>query len=296
MTPGGSPTDVTRLPERTEISMTDQFRITVIGGGTMGQSIAVAVLMRTAAELTLVESVTSRHQEMRESVIVAATARGAVHPANRLHVVSDVSRADLADLIIEAVPEIPELKTRVLRAAELRVRDGGILTSNTSSLSVTGLAQSLDAPGRFLGMHFFQPVPDTTLTELVLHPAVLGATVESAQLWTERLHREPISAQDAPGFATSRLGLAIGLEAMRMVEEDVASIEDIDRGMQLGYQHAVGPLRMTDMVGLDVRLAIAEYLASTLGPRFEPPQILRDMVAQGHIGRKSGRGFFEWSD
>lgn len=276
--------------------MADSSRIIVIGGGTMGRSIATAALMHTTADLTLVESVAGRHDEIHEGVTTDATQRGAANASARLQVLEDVAQADLADLIIEAVPEIQELKTRVLRAAELRLRDGGILTSNTSSLSVTALAQALEFPERFLGMHFFQPVPDTTLTELVLHPSVHGATVEVAQTWTERLHRESISAQDTAGFATTRLGLAIGLEAMRMLEESVASAADIDRGMQLGYQHAVGPLRMTDMVGLDVRLAIAEYLTSTLGPRFEPPQILRDMVAHGHIGRKSGRGFFDWDE
>ena len=270
--------------------------ITVIGGGTMGRGIAIAALVNTDAEVALVETATERHDDLRSGIVAESIERGAEDAGSRLTVTPAVEDAPHADLIVEAVPEIPELKTRVLRAAELRLREDGILTSNTSSLSISELAGALDAPERFLGMHFFQPVPDTVLTELILHPGVSGAAVEAAQRWTERLHRESISAQDAPGFATSRLGLAIGLEAMRMVEEGVATPEDIDRGMRLGYQHAVGPLRMTDMVGLDVRLAIAEYLASTLGPRFEPPQILRDMVAEGRIGRKSGRGFFDWSE
>lgn len=270
--------------------------ITVIGGGTMGRGIAVAALVRTDADVALVETAVERHGELRDGIVAESSERGADGPGSRLTVTASIEAAPAADLVVEAVPEIPELKTRVLRAAEQRLRPGGILTTNTSSLSISQLAGALEHPERFLGMHFFQPVPDTVLTELILHPSVSGATVETAQSWTERLHRESISAQDAPGFATSRLGLAIGLEAMRMVEEGVATPEDIDRGMRLGYQHAVGPLRMTDMVGLDVRLAIAEYLASTLGPRFEPPQILRDMVADGRIGRKSGRGFFDWPE
>ena len=270
--------------------------LTVIGGGTMGRGIAVAALVNTDAAVALVETATERHDELRSGIAGEAAERGAADAASRLSVLAAVEEAAPADLVVEAVPEIPELKTRVLRAAEQRLRDGGIVTSNTSSLSITDLAATLDRPERFLGMHFFQPVPDTVLTELVLHPGVEGSAVEAAQAWTERLHRESISAQDAPGFATSRLGLAIGLEAMRMVEEGVATAEDIDRGLRLGYQHAVGPLRMTDMVGLDVRLAIAEYLASTLGPRFDPPQILRDMVAAGRLGRKTGGGFFDWSE
>ncbi|MBL3688218.1 3-hydroxyacyl-CoA dehydrogenase family protein [Leucobacter zeae] len=270
--------------------------ITVIGGGTMGRGIAVAALVRTDADVALVETAVDRHDELRDGIVAESSERGADGAGSRLTVTASIDATPAADLVVEAVPEIPELKTRVLRAAEQRLRPGGILTTNTSSLSISQLAGALEHPDRFLGMHFFQPVPDTVLTELVLHPAASGATVEAAQAWTERLHRESISAQDAPGFATSRLGLAIGLEAMRMVEEGVATPEDIDRGMRLGYQHAVGPLRMTDMVGLDVRLAIAEYLASTLGPRFEPPQILRDMVAEGRIGRKSGRGFFDWPE
>lgn len=270
--------------------------ITVIGGGTMGRGIAVAALVNTAATLSLVETASERHGSLRKSIADEVADRGGSAPPARLTFFADVSEAPEADLIVEAVPEIPTLKTAVLRAAEMRLRVGGILTSNTSSLSISELAATLAQPARFLGMHFFQPVPDTVLTELILHPGVAGVTVETAQRWTQQLNRESITAADAPGFATSRLGLAIGLEAMRMVEEGVASAADIDRGMQLGYQHAVGPLRMTDMVGLDVRLAISEYLESTLGPRFAPPQILRDMVAAGHFGRKSGQGFFAWDN
>ena len=270
--------------------------ITVIGGGTMGRGIAVASLVATPARVTLVETGAERRAALARDVVAEAAERGAEDPDGRFAVVATIAESPAADLIVEAVPEIPELKHRVLREAEGRLRAGGILTSNTSSLGIGSLATALAEPGRFLGMHFFQPVPDTVLTELVLHPGVDGATVERAERWTAALGRESIAARDVPGFATSRLGLAIGLEAMRMLEEGVASAEDIDRGMRLGYQHAVGPLRMTDLVGLDVRLAIAEYLAAHLGPRFEPPRILREMVAEGRLGRKTGRGFFDWPD
>lgn len=267
--------------------------VTVIGGGIMGSGIAIAALVNTTAHVALVEANPAMHGRLTELISAECEARGA-SSAGRFSVHSDVTDSPEADLIVEAIPEVIDLKHRVLRAAEQRLAPNGILTSNTSSLSITGLASALDQPERFLGMHFFQPVPDTVLTELILHPDASGQTVEQASAWVERLGREAITASDTPGFATSRLGLAIGLEAIRMVEEGVASPEDIDRGMQLGYQHAVGPLRMTDMVGLDVRLAIAEYLTSTLGPRFEPPALMRQMVAEGKLGRKSGQGFFEW--
>ena len=269
--------------------------VTVVGGGTMGRGIAVASLVRTPAAVWLVETADGLREELARGIAADAEARGAHGAGSRLSVVGSLAETPEAELIVEAVPEIPELKHRVLREAEGRLAAGGVLASNTSSLSIASLAAALERPGRFLGMHFFQPVPDTVLTELILHDGVDGQAVEAAERWTAALGREAITARDVPGFATSRLGLAIGLEAIRMLEEGVASAEDIDRGMRLGYQHAVGPLRMTDMVGLDVRLAIAEYLAEHLGPRFEPPQLMRDLVAAGRLGRKSGRGFFDWA-
>lgn len=269
--------------------------VVVIGGGTMGRGIAVTTLVNAQAVVSIVDTNAAAHAQLRSAVAADAESRGASCDG-RLHVVGSLDSVATADLIVEAVPEILGLKRDVLRAAESRLTPSGVLASNTSSLSITELANQLSAPERFLGMHFFQPVPDTTLTELILHPGVATATVRAAERWTAELGREAISATDTPGFATSRLGLAIGLEAMRMFEDGVASAADIDRGMQLGYQHGVGPLRMTDMVGLDVRLAIAEYLTATLGSRFEPPQILRDMVARGDLGRKSGQGFFSWPE
>lgn len=274
--------------------MHEQSHVTVIGGGTMGAGIALTTLLHTSATVSLVETQTTHHQRLATAITSELHNRDQAEAAPRLLVVGELAATPLADLIVEAIPEIPSLKEAVLREAETRLRDGGLLASNTSSLSITGLAAAVTRPEQFLGMHFFQPVPDTTLTELIIHPRVSEETVAAAHRWTTALGREAITAADAPGFATSRLGLAIGLEAMRMVEEGVASPEDIDRGMQLGYQHAVGPLRMTDMVGLDVRLAISEHLAATLGDRFAPPKILRDKVAAGELGRKSGRGFFTW--
>lgn len=268
--------------------------ITVIGGGTMGRGIAITALVHTAGRLCLVETAAELRDPIAREIEAEASTRGARDARSRLSVVGEIGATAPAALIVEAVPEHPELKRRVLREAEQHLGEGGVLATNTSSLSIESLAGALEQPGRFLGMHFFQPVPDTVLTELILHPGVDDATVAAAERWTTELGRESISARDVPGFATSRLGLAIGLEAIRMLEEGVASAEDIDRGMRLGYQHAVGPLRMTDLVGLDVRLAIAEYLTARLGPRFEPPALLREMVAAGRLGKKSGRGFFDW--
>ncbi|MDF6045464.1 3-hydroxyacyl-CoA dehydrogenase family protein [Streptomyces sp. JH14] len=199
-----------------------------------------------------------------------------------------------ADLVVEAVPEDSALKARVLVAAEQAVSATTVLASNTSSLSVTELAAALTRPGRFLGMHFFNPVPASELVEIVVAPGTDAATTEAALRWTRCLGKKDVVVKDSPGFASSRLGLALGLEAIRMVEEGVAEPEAIDDAMRLGYKHPMGPLRLTDLVGLDVRLAIAEHLHATLGERFAPPRLLREKVARGELGRKTGQGFYTW--
>jgi len=270
--------------------------VTVIGGGKMGAGICIAFLEREHP-VTLVEANEERALEARGRILGELSQRGRVsETAADFIATTSASTVLPAALVIETVPESVDLKRSVLVDAEQLVEPGGILCSNTSSLSINSLAQPLANPERFLGMHFFQPVPDTTLIELVTGDATSESTLTSARNWAEDvLGRDPIVVRDSPGFSTSRLGVAIGLEAMRMVEDGIASADDIDKGMMLGYQHAVGPLRMTDMVGLDVRLAISEYLAREIGPRFEPPQILRDKVAAGELGQKSGRGFFDWN-
>lgn len=200
-----------------------------------------------------------------------------------------------AELYVEAVPEDAGLKADVLAALEAVAGPQAVLATNTSALSVGGLAAALDHPERFCGMHFFNPVPASALVELVHHDGTAPAVLERVRAWVGLLGKEAIVVADAPGFATSRLGVAVGLEAIRMVADGVASAADIDTGMRLGYRWAMGPLRLTDLVGLDVRLGIAEHLAATLGPRFEPPALLREMVARGELGQKSGRGFYDWS-
>jgi 3-hydroxybutyryl-CoA dehydrogenase len=274
----------------------------VVGAGTMGAGIA-QVLLGAGAEVVLVD----RDAELL--VVVVDRIRNGLErqwrepdAADRVEIAMarldtrlDVPQRRDLDLVIEAIPENPEIKKRVLREIEGRVGPDTLIGSNTSSLSISALGAVLDNPSRFIGMHFFNPVPKSDLLELVVGSATTADAVARAEQWAVRLGKTSIVVNDTPGFATSRLGLALGLEAIRMLDEGVASAEDIDTGMTLGYKHPMGPLRLTDLVGLDVRLAIAEHLAATLGPRFEPPQLLRKMVADGHLGKKSGRGFYEWA-
>lgn len=268
----------------------------------MGAGIAHAFLIR-GADVLVVERDDASAQAARERVESSAARsieRGAAggsldEVCSRLTV--SVNHDDFGDreLVVEAVPEDWDLKIASLRGVEERLAPGAVLASNTSSLSVSGLAEELARPQDFLGLHFFNPVPASTLIEVVIGQHTRPELVEQARTWVEGLGKTAVVVNDAPGFASSRLGVAIALEAMRMVEEGVATTEDIDNAMVLGYKHPTGPLRTTDIVGLDVRLGIAEYLHRTLGDRFAPPQILCDKVARGELGRKSGRGFFDWS-
>ncbi len=213
-----------------------------------------------------------------------------------LTVATDVGAFGACQLVVEAVPEILDLKLETLRAIEQQLPDFATLASNTSSIPLAQLAEVLDRPSQFIGLHFFNPVPASTLIEIVVHGEASDALAEKARGWVRALGKTPITVSDSPGFASSRLGVAIALEAIRVVEEGVASPADIDLAMELGYKHPSGPLKTTDIVGLDVRLGIAEQLERDLGPRFAPPQLLRDMVAEGKLGRKSGKGFYDWNN
>lgn len=268
--------------------------VAVVGAGTMGAGIA-ETFAAAGSTVYLIDPDRATREAAAGAIRAAAPPRGAgpVIPAASAADAREAGLGTGCALAIESVPENPALKVRVLAETE-RELSPALLCSNTSSLSIAALQAALARPERFLGMHFFQPVPRTGLVELVSAPETAPASAQAAAAIVRALGRRAIMVRDSPGFATSRLGLAIGLEAIRMVEEGVAGAEDIDVGMMLGYQHGVGPLRMTDMVGLDVRLAIAEHLAATLGPRFEPPALLREMVAAGRLGRKSGGGFFDW--
>jgi len=276
--------------------------VVVVGGGIMGAGIA-HVFAAAGSAVVVVEADEARAAAALgriERTLAKAEEKGKLASASqalqRVGVVTDVAAAPAdAPLYVEAVPEDAALKARVLAALEAVAGDDAVLATNTSALSVGALAAGLSRPQRFCGMHFFNPVPASALVELVHHEGTDGDVLQQVRDWVGVLGKEAIVVADAPGFATSRLGVAVGLEAIRMVQDGVASAEDIDTGMRLGYRWPMGPLRLTDLVGLDVRLGIAEHLAATLGPRFEPPALLREMVERGDLGQKSGRGFYDWT-
>ncbi|MFE5790756.1 3-hydroxyacyl-CoA dehydrogenase family protein [Rhodococcus erythropolis] len=274
----------------------------VIGGGRMGAGIA-QVFAGLGGAVTIAESGDAEAALQRVSTgLDRAHERGKLgdqDPATvlaRVSVVGAVSSLPPSlDLIVEAVPEIAALKVEVLAAAETVAGERTVISSNTSSMSIAELGAALTDPSRFIGMHFFNPVPASLLVEIVRAPQTRPEVVDSVRAWVSMLGKAEVLVNDSPGFATSRLGVGLGLEAIRMLEEGVADAESIDRAMELGYRHPMGPLRSTDLVGLDVRLAIAEHLASTLGDRFTPPALLREKVARGELGRKTGQGFHTWS-
>lgn len=275
-------------------------QVGVFGGGRMGAGITHAFLVAGSA-VTVIEAdenAAAAAAERVRSSLQKAAARNTLgadldEVAARLSVTADSGALAAADLVVEAVPELPDLKATVLAKVE-DVAPGAVVATNTSSLSIDQLAVGLGRPERFIGLHFFNPVPISELVEIVVGFKTDAGLVTAAQGWVAALGKTAITVSDSPGFASSRLGVAIALEAMRMLEDGVATAEDIDTAMTLGYKHPMGPLRTTDIVGLDVRLAIAEHLAREVGPRFEPPAILREKVAAGHLGRKTGQGFYTW--
>ncbi|EWC60089.1 3-hydroxybutyryl-CoA dehydrogenase [Actinokineospora spheciospongiae] len=276
--------------------------VAVIGGGTMGAGIA-HVFLAAGSSVVLAEADAQRAAQGVANVTASVTKaeeRGKLPEgttaADLLANLSTVERlGDLSPdtaLAVEAVPEDLALKRAVFTEVAAACPDA-VLASNTSSLSITRLTEGLPAE-RVIGMHFFNPVPVQALVELVHHAGLPERVRADVRGWAEALGKTVIEVRDSPGFATSRLGVAVGLEAIRMLEEGVASAEDIDTGMRLGYAWPMGPLRLTDLVGLDVRLSIAEHLERELGPRFAPPELLRAKVARGELGRKTGQGFFTW--
>ena len=279
--------------------------MTVVGAGTMGHGIAyVAALAGFEVCLTdsRAEVLPLALGRLNDLLAVAAKRGKLAEPdriaaAARLHAEHQFAPAVAgADVVIEAVHEHLGVKQQLFAELERAAPGDALLATNTSSLSVADIAAAVQEPGRVVGMHFFNPVHAMKLVEVVTHARAAPAAVERAVAIARALGKEPIVVQDSPGFASSRLGLALGLEAMRMLERGVASAEDIDKAMELGYNHPMGPLKLTDLVGLDVRLAIAEYLHQRLEePQFEPPQILRDKVAKGELGKKTGKGFYNWS-
>lgn len=276
--------------------------VAVLGGGRMGAGIAHAFLT-AGARVTVIEIDDDAAQAARgriENDLTASIERGKITGelsdwTDKLTTTTEDSGLSQCELAIEAVPESWDLKVSSLKRLEAALPETGWLASNTSSLSIDGLAEQLERPERFCGLHFFNPVPASKLVEVVIGARTGEELKDLAGQWVEGLGKTAVTVADAPGFASSRLGVAIALEAIRMVEDGVASPEDIDNAMVLGYKFPIGPLALTDIVGLDVRLGIAEYLQQELGERFAPPQLMRQMVADGHLGRKSGKGFYDYS-
>jgi len=279
-------------------------RVTVVGAGTMGHGIAqvaAAAGMQVSLHDVSPEDI-RRGLDAVRSNLDQGVERGKVTPElreatlARLHGAEDldVAVAD-SDLVVEAVPESLELKHAIFERLDRAAPHDALLASNTSSLSIDKIASATRRPERVLGMHFFNPVHILPLLEIVRGRRTTPQAVDRALCVGRRMGKEPIVVRDSPGFASSRLGLVLGLEAMRMLEQEVASAEDIDKAMTLGYRHPMGPLRLTDLVGLDVRLAIARSLHAELGSEaFRPPEILERLVARGRLGKKSGRGFYDW--
>lgn len=280
--------------------MTLPRRIGVFGGGRMGSGIAHAFLA-AGAPVVVIESDADAAQRAHRAIVASLTRAdelgklsGCLAAAvEALTVTVDRSALRDCDLVIEAVPEIPALKQEILSAASAAAPDAW-LASNTSSLSLDGLSAVVEHPERLIGLHFFNPVPASALVEIVVGSSTSAQLIALSAEWVQAIGKTAITVRDSPGFASSRLGVALALEAIRMLEEGVASAEDIDTAMTLGYRHPVGPLRTTDLVGLDVRLAIADALTEELGERFAAPALLRTMVESGALGRKSGQGFYSW--
>ena len=273
----------------------------VIGGGTMGVGIAyvhaaagwatfVAEPDDARAEAMMATLGQTAREGVRRGKLDADTARALLERIQRVRSVQELPRG--LHLAVESVPERLALKQAVLR--DLDRREPGLIATNTSSMSIDVLAQSVSDPGCFIGMHFFNPVWSLQLVELIRGERTGDSAIDRARCYVRSLGKQTILVRDVPGFATSRLDVIAALEAMRMVQDGVASPEDIDLAATVAYRHPIGPLRLSDVVGLDVRLDIARQLCRELGERYAPPRILEEMVARGDLGRKSGKGFFDW--
>ncbi|GGJ00378.1 putative 3-hydroxyacyl-CoA dehydrogenase [Halobellus salinus] len=281
------------------------MQVTVLGAGTMGHGIAQVSAM-AGHDVTLRDiepEIVDEGVDSIRSNLEGGVERGKVTEAEMDSALGNITgETDLptaiggADLVAEAVPEDLGLKTTVLTDAEDVASEETILATNTSSLSVTELASGLERPGNLIGLHFFNPVHIMSLVEVIVGERTDESTRAFATEFVEAIDKTPVVVRDVPGFASSRLGVALGVEAIRMVEEGVAAPRDIDNAMELGYNHPIGPLELTDVVGLDVRLDILEYLRTELGERFTPPQLLKRKVRAGKLGKKSGEGFYVWED
>jgi 3-hydroxybutyryl-CoA dehydrogenase len=277
--------------------------VLVVGSGTMGNGIAQvcaqAGLVVTMSDVS--SDVVAKGHAAIEKSLAKLVEKAKITPDARTATLARITTttdvegpARTADLVIEAVPERMDLKLALFKTFSAAAPLHAILATNTSSLSVTEIASATHDPSRVVGLHFFNPVPVMELLEIVRGIGTSDATIEAARAFGRAIGKNEILVKDIAGFATSRLGVILGCEAMRMLEQGVASAEDIDRAMELGYKHPMGPLKLTDLVGLDVRLAILDHLTKELGEQFRPPTILRQMVRAGRLGRKSGQGFYSY--
>lgn len=279
--------------------------VSVFGSGTMGAGIA-GLCVRAGHDVWLqdvdpgaLEAALDRVRATLDGSVERGLLTDDEHYAAlaRLETTTDLADAAArAGVAVEAVPEDLELKREVHADIATHAPEDATLATNTSSLSVTAVASALDRPERFVGLHFFNPPRAMELVEVVRGERTADTTVAFAERFVEGLERTPVVVTDSPGFATSRLGVALGAEAMRTVEQGVAEPAAVDRAMELGYDHPVGPLELTDIVGLDVRLDVLEYLHEELGERFRPPQVLRRKVRAEKLGKKAGEGFYIWDD
>lgn len=288
--------------------MAVSLHVTVLGTGTMGQGIAQVCAqsghttrlfdVAEGRALAAVKGIGAQLEKLLGKGKITADQRH--QTMNRLSAASGPTGArdacSGADIVIEAVPEDMTLKLDVLKPLLEVLGPHALIGTNTSSLSITELGAKLGIPDRTVGLHFFNPPPVMELVEVVRGLSTSDDTIARALDFAKGLGKTPIVVRDVPGFATSRLGVILGCEAMRMLEMGVASAEDIDRGMELGYRHPMGPLKLTDLVGLDVRLAILDHLTKEIGDQFRPPAVLRSMVRAGKLGKKTGEGFYRWVD
>lgn len=280
------------------------LHVSVFGAGTMGHGIA-QVSAQAGYQVTLydlTEDAVAAGRARIDKNLTKGIAKGKVSEEERAEALQRITTttsveaaAERADLLIEAIPEKLELKQQLFQRCGAVAPATAIYGTNTSSISIARIAQGAPDPTRVVGLHFFNPVFIMKLLEIVHGEDTSDAVKQAALAYGESIGKECIQVRDMPGFATSRLGVCLGMEAIRMVQDGVASAQDIDKAMVLGYRHPIGPLKLTDLVGLDVRMHIGEYLARELGnAAFEPPQLMRDMVEQGALGQKSGQGFYDW--
>ena len=279
--------------------------IAVLGAGTMGHGITQVaaaagykVIMRDMDMNAVARGVRSIEANLAKGIQLGKlTEEDRDDTLQRIRGTAKLEDTRGADLFIEAAPERMELKQEILQSVEALSDRNFIFATNTSSLSISEIASVSKRPASVVGLHFFNPVHLMRLIEIVTGNETSDETVEVVRQVARRMRKEPITVRDVPGFASSRLGIALGLEAMRMLEQNVASAKDIDTAMELGYNHPMGPLKLSDLIGLDVRLDIAEYLYRELkSETFRPPQILQKMVSEGKVGKKSGEGFYRWND